>query len=147
MRAPAIAFICAVFCGWGCRKVEPLAVVVDASLPISKPPELRTTTPSLPVPSTWPTDVPLFQQAHVTKYESSSKGDAGLVQVIEYDVRDEITTVIDFYRRTFSRATKQFDVDVAMAHAMRFVSTTETIDVTVMSAMGLTQVSITVTPS
>src|SRR5436190_303290 len=133
--------------GAACRKPT---VTVDAGasleIQVAPPPATLPTNlkPSVPMPADWPADVPIYPGAHVSKAEKKAKGDAGFVRTLDFETADDVKLVVEFYKTAFARATKVFDMDVAMVHGLKYEKLDVAIDISVMSAMGLTQTTLSV---
>ena len=105
-------------------------------------------TPSLPVPADWPAGVPIFAGAHISKtgYHTAAR-DGGLVHELEFQTTESLEHVIDFYKSTFSSAKKIAEMNLAMTYVLQIVTNDKAVDIAIVSTMGATQVSLTVTPN
>lgn len=146
MRTLVFALVIA---GAACRKPT---VTADSGATIEVTsaqamPRLFSTGPSLPMPRDWPAEVPIYPDAHVSKASTHARvNEAGVGErTLDFETPDAIDKVIEFYHTTFARATKVIEMNVSMAHTMQYEQADETVNITIMSAMGVTQVNVSVT--
>jgi hypothetical protein len=100
--------------------------------------------PSVALPLDWPSDVPLYPNAHLLQ-ASAQTTDAGKRWDAQYDVSDSAQRVTEFHRKAFA-GTETFDMNLSLGRMIQFTTPDRVIGVTIFEIQRQTHVVVSVQP-
>jgi hypothetical protein len=99
--------------------------------------------PSLSIPTGWPTDVPVYPNAHISQ---SSTGDGGRDWQIMFETPDAPAAVEAYYRRMFTGMKTLIDLGMMGTRTFAVADDKKSVSVLIVSLMGETHVTLAVQP-